>query len=221
MNMNNNYFGRILIGLFMIFFGVSFLLGQFNIGFSLLRFWPVIIIVVGIYLLTKKSNAVGLIMLVLGVLFLASSFFDISVFGLLWPLILIAVGASILFKPKFMTNINDTGTISEETINATAIFGGVSKKVISKSFKGGSVTYAFGGFTIDLRHAVIAEGAEIVLDGAFGGGEVYVPTNVAVISDGSAIFGAWENKSEVPENPVATITIRGAVVFGGVEIKNS
>ncbi|WKZ30434.1 MAG: DUF5668 domain-containing protein [Candidatus Dojkabacteria bacterium] len=218
--MNNNQMGRMLIGFLLIFFGLSFLLDQFSIGFSPVRFWPVIILAVGLYMLARKSTAMGIIMLGFGAVFLVSSLFSINAFGLLWPLVLIGVGGMILFKPKFPGRVNESNITSEDVIDGTAFFGAVSKKVVSKNFKGGKIVYMFGGFTLDLRNAQVEDGAEIVLDGLFGGGEVFIPHDVAVISDGTVIFGGWENKAVVPDKPVATIKITGAIVFGGVEIKN-
>jgi len=90
----------------------------------------------------------------------------------------------------------------------------------SKNFKGGEVNTVFGGYQLDLRDVKVAkEGAEININCAFGGVEIFVPKDCRVVTNGTGILGGWtpDLKSNEVETPV--LTISGVVAFGAVDIK--
>jgi hypothetical protein len=96
---------------------------------------------------------------------------------------------------------NDNG----EYIDVQAIFGGIKKTIQSKNFKGGEIVSFMGGSEInfmqcDIQHPVILEVNEI-----------------------SAVFGGVEDKrsfnNSVPDSE-KRILLKGACVFGGIEVTN-
>lgn len=219
MHSQSNFGVRIFIGLLMILFGVSFLFNQFGISFPLSKFWPIILIALGGFMIYQKRSAAGIILSAIGLVFLGSAFFSFNAFSLFWPLLIIGVGVALLFKPNFFSGMNESGITTEDTFTASTIFGGLKRKIVSKAFKSGRFTTLFGGTEIDLRDAIVADNAEIVIDSLFGGVEIIVPEGMNVVSDGAALFGAWENNTDVYEKPVSTLKVTGSVLFGGVEIK--
>lgn len=116
-----------------------------------------------------------------------------------------------------------TGTGGEDYIDLTAVFGGIKKRIYSKSFKGGQFTNIFGGTELDLSQADI-EGT-VIVDGVqvFGGVELVVPGNWEVVSDVTSIFGGIEDKRPIQAGVTPSgkrLVLTGTCVFGGIEIKS-
>lgn len=109
-----------------------------------------------------------------------------------------------------------------DVIDATAVFGGVKKNVLSKSFKGGDVTTFMGGAEINLTQADFAGKAAIDCFNMFGGTKLIIPPDWEVQSDVVAIFGGVDDKRP-PANataPAKVLYLDGTCIFGGLEIKS-
>lgn len=171
----------------------------------------------------------------------------------LWPIILIVIGAMFLFKPKskrwrecgekkstdmkpeeptvFLEVKAGTDTpktepvgISEDDyLDTTSIFGGTEKVVLSKNFKGGSMTNIFGGSEINLTQADINGTARLDVTAIFGGATLIVPANWVVKSEAVTIFGGISDKRSVggySDSTAKNLIIKGTILFGGLEIKS-
>jgi len=97
----------------------------------------------------------------------------------------------------------------------------------SQDFQGGDVTAIFGGVELDMTEANMqAKEATLAITAIFGGVEIRVPPNWQVAFRGAPIFGGIEDKTrtarvEDPANSnLKVLVITGAVIFGGLEIKN-
>ncbi len=114
--------------------------------------------------------------------------------------------------------------ISGNKLNATAIFGGGKRQVVSENFEGGTVSAVFGGFELDLRKANMAgDSAMLSVDAVFGGAEIKVPQNWDVVLHGTGIFGGYSDETMHPgaQTPgIKTLILTGSAIFGGVEVKN-
>ncbi len=110
----------------------------------------------------------------------------------------------------------------EDFIDATSIFGGVHKKMVSKNFKGGDVVTIMGGTEIDLSQADFAGIARLDVPQVMGGTKIIVPAHWEVRSEVSAIFAGFEDKRQQPaiQNPDKSLIIEGTSIFGGIELKN-
>ena len=109
-----------------------------------------------------------------------------------------------------------------DTIDATAIFGGVKKNVLSKAFKGGDVTTFMGGAEINLTQADLKDRAVIDCFNMFGGTKLIIPPDWEVQSDIMAIFGGVDDKRP-PASASSTgkvLYLDGTCLFGGLEIKS-
>ena len=90
-------FTRVLIGSFVILFGIGLLLDQtglsdeFRLDWLFTNLWPVFLILLGISFLLKKDIIPGTIITFLGISFLSSSLFDWSIWGLIWPMFIICL----------------------------------------------------------------------------------------------------------------------------------
>lgn len=215
------------IGLFLILLGVGFLGNQFDIfpvGEILKYLWPSLITLVGVYLLFKarRQLIIGLIITLIGIFSLIDTTVDlpISIWDL-WPLVFIAIGINVLLNGRLdFTSKNESKT---DFLESTAVFWGDSKKVNSKSFKGGNINAIFGGCEIDLTNTVFEnKEARISILCLFGGIDLKLPNNCIVVNNGVGIFGGFEEKLSSIKDDESTqkLIIEGSAIFGGVSIKS-
>ena len=111
----------------------------------------------------------------------------------------------------------------ESTIDYTAVFHHIERRIVAKNFRGGKLAVVFGGFTIDLREADIdGPVAFLHADAIFGGGEIFVPDNWDISMRGSGVFGGYSNETlhRPLDGTAKRLVIEGAAVFGGIVVKN-
>jgi hypothetical protein len=118
---------------------------------------------------------------------------------------------------------SDIPPSTETTIDYTAVFHHIERRIVAKNFRGGKLSVVFGGFTIDLREADI-DGplAFLHADAVFGGGEIFIPDTWQVSVRGSGVFGGYSNETQQrpPTADSKHLIIEGAAVFGGIVVKN-
>lgn len=210
-----------LVGIGFIVLGVLFLLGLVtDFDFSLGKWWPLFLILIGVGSLTKGSTKGGVIVIAIGVVFLLNSLdvLDVS-FWLLWPIALIAVGVAILFgHSRSRRSANDAPPAGDD-LAVSALFSGSEQRIDSQRFNGGNVSVTFGGAEIDLRGAAMeGNAATINVNAVFGGVKLQVPPDWAVEVRADSTFGGVEKKRPDPAEPKATLTVTGSCLFGGIEI---
>jgi len=190
--------GRVWLGLFFLLFGFGFLLHQADVidfPHLLSAWWPFILIIIGIIQLinrTHSTTVLGLLFLLVGGLFFVNEWFDLNLIFYLWPIIFILIGFVIIFTRLKLEKTSH----SSDNLNTSVLFSGAEIKSQSKNFQGGSVMTIFGGAEIDLRDAVIADGASLDLTSVMGGTSIMVPENVQVEISGMPIFGGWEDNTK-------------------------
>jgi predicted membrane protein len=120
------------------------------------------------------------------------------------------------------TSTSHEGYTSEDYIDATAFFGGVHKKIVSKNFKGGDIVTIMGGTELDLTQADITGVVKLDVVQIMGGTKIIVPAHWEVRSEVTAIFAGFEDKRQQPSisNPDKILIIQGTSIFGGIELKN-
>jgi predicted membrane protein len=107
--------------------------------------------------------------------------------------------------------------------DTTAVFCGMRRKIISKHFKGGDVISLFGGVEIDLTRADVQGRAIIDATVVFGGLRLFVPASWDVQVDMTNVMGGVDDRREVvgvAPDPNKILSLTGAVVMGGVEIRS-
>jgi predicted membrane protein len=122
--------------------------------------------------------------------------------------------------PGFGTS--QEGYTSEDFIDSTSIFGGVHKKIVSKTFKGGDIVTMMGGTEIDLSQADFTGTIRLDVTQIMGGTKIIVPPHWEVRSEVTAIFAGFEDKRQQPAvlNSEKILVIDGTSIFGGIELKN-
>jgi predicted membrane protein len=230
--------GRGTSGLFwgalLVLGGVALLLDHMGIVSvdRLWRFWPLLLVCAGIpNIMTREHRLWGILMITGGVL-LQLNELGIAHFRWndIWPILLIAVGLVLMWGAIEARNkpaLPSGGGNPRTTLNESAVFGGIERRVTSQDFQGGQVNAIFGGVEIDLTDANMqADEATLEINAIFGGVEIRLPETWQVAFRGTPIFGGIADKTRVsrtadlndPRRKVLILT--GAVIFGGVEIKN-
>jgi predicted membrane protein len=222
--------GRAMGGLIIILVGSALLLRQLDIPMPHWLFsWQMILIVIGLFSGVRHSfkGWSWTVPIFIGLIFLADHLIDDFHFHrFFWPVMIIGFGLYMILKPKKKGGMYWVAEDSDETmLDATAIFGGVKKNIITKDFKGGEVTSLFGGSEIILSQADINGRVGLDITTLFGGSKIIVPANWQINSDGLvAIFGGMEDKRAIQANPLPDpnkiLVIKGLVMFGAIEIKS-
>ena len=242
--------GKFLIAVLLIAAGI--LMFARNMGwiheaiFDFVVSWQSLLIVLGLYFLTRRNRVVGIATLVIGIYFLLIKLYCLPALSreIVWPVALIAVGIAFLFKAKrksdyyrsFDSNKScgsfDSSTEGEESsecytangfLNSNNLFGGVRHVVLDEVFKGAKIRNSFGGTTIDLRHTHIEKGETIIdIESNWGGVELYIPADWKVINRCSPFFGGCDDKRSQATitDPERVLIICGNITFGGLEIRD-
>ena len=220
-----------LSGLILIAIGLLFLLDHMDvihIG-NVMRFWPMILIVVGLSKFLSEHNRVSAVILIL-----IGGYFQLNNLGLInlswntfWPLLLIVAGILMIFTRFDFGRTQRSSNTPTDVLNEFALFGGVERRVTANNFRGGRVEAIFGGVEVDFRSAEIeGEEAVVEVEAMFGGIELTVPDRWAVIYQGQSIFGGYSDETRQPAPDVMgnasrkTLILRGRALFGGIVVKN-
>jgi predicted membrane protein len=227
-------YGGLIPGAIILAVGLIFLLDGFGYirARNFLQFWPMILIFVGISKIVRRDARLwGAMVLLFGV-FLQLSNLGIGNFtwSQFWPLLLIAGGAMAMWSAiqarRGMPAVAEGDADPRNTLEESAIFGGVEKRLNSREFRGGRLQAIFGGIELDLRDADMIETEAVIHTNAiFGGIELRVPETWFVAARGQGVFGGFSDSTRYsppsdPEKPKKTLIVLGTALFGGVEIRN-
>lgn len=230
---------KILMGIAVITFGILFLLERQGMPFpKWLISWKTIVIAAGLISLYKHGLLHFFSWAIIGVgfAFLFHDFYPHSVDRqLILPILVIGFGlhlvlkhSSILGKKKHLnqetTIFDDSKEMSsEDFIRSSTIFGGVTKNVVTKTFKGAQLNTVFGGTEINLMKADIEGPITINTRTVFGGMTLIVPANWQIHSNVTTIAGSVEDQrgfsSDAEFESSKLVTLTGTCLFGGVEIR--
>jgi predicted membrane protein len=243
--------GKIAGGLAIVFFGIVYLLKQ--LGYDIptyLLSWQMVLIAVGIVILVKHKfrKFHGYLLIIIGKLFLLAEWFPSLInTKIILPIALIIVGLVVVFSKKKRFGKHRKGhKFSKENwrhihearqrgynyykyneddfIDSVSFFGGITKKVVSKNFKGADIVSFFGGTDVNLSQADFQDRIVVDLTNIFGGTTLTIPDNWEVISEVTSIFGAFEDKRppyDRDSNEASKVVIlRGTCIFGGIEVNS-
>jgi predicted membrane protein len=216
----------VLVGLFLVLRNTGFFPGFIeNIIFS----WPMLLITIGVVITigSSGSKTSGIIVMAVGAFFLIPHIFretfDVNMF---WPSIFIIIGVIFIFSRRKGWNSVTTSTqTGDDYIDYVHVFSGGERQIVSDNFRGGKVTAVFGGSEIDLTKARLAPGiSELELACVFGGTTIIVPDEWNIKIEVVPVLGGFGDSRKL--NPGRTVdtskqlVIKGAVVFGGGEVKS-
>ncbi len=218
--------GKALAGIILVTIGAA-LLGR-EMGLDIPHWvltWEMLLIGIGLFVGARRMFRPGgwLVMVLVGSVFMLSDFTDVEVGHYIWPSAIILFGLWMILRPKrSRREWGYTESVSGDNyIDANSVFGGSKKKITAKDFKGGAINSVFGGNDLDFMQADINGSAVIEVNIVFGGAKLLVPNHWKVQSDVDCVFGAVEDKRrDATEVSDKTLVLKGAVVFGGIEIKS-
>lgn len=247
-NRHNQY----LTGLVLILIGAALLVDRMGVPLPYWLFtWPMLLIVIGLYSGIKHSfrNSAWIILIAIGSFFLVDDFIpELRLQPLFWPVVIIGLGVLFIIKPRrrerdwrfdwnndkgrfgrkkdtpFYTPGQETVSDSNDYFNIHSVFSGVKRNVLSKNFKGGSISCVFGGVEIDLTQADFTGKAVIRMEEVFGGTKLVIPADWVVLNEIEGIFHGVEDKrnyhATVAAGPNKVLILRGSAVFAGIEIRS-
>jgi len=215
--------------------------------------WQMGLIVLGLFVGIKSSfrNFGWFVLMAVGGVYLIGDFVPGMHFKVyFWPIIIMLIGLAMIFKPRrrytedycrnrwerrwhrrhgnysgnrFSTCANDESSSSDDRVDMDGVFSGFKKNIISKDFKGGTISNVFSGGSLNLSQADINGTVVLELKQVFSGIKIIVPSNWEIQVDVNTMFGGVEDKrphQTIITNPEKVLVIKGNTVFGGIEIQN-
>jgi len=216
----------VLVGLFLVLRNTGFFPDFIdNIIFS----WPMLLITIGVVITIGSSGTKtsGIIVLAVGAFFLIPHIFrETFNVNMFWPSIFIIIGVIFIFsRRKGWNSMSTSPQVGDDYIDYVHVFSGGERQIVSDNFRGGKVTAVFGGSEIDLTKAKLGPGvSDLELACVFGGCTIIVPDDWNVKIEVVPVLGGFGDSRKL--NPGRTIdttrqlVIKGAVVFGGGEVKS-
>lgn len=227
---NKAFIGVILVlaGLFLVIRNTGFFPDFIdNVIFS----WPMLLVVIGLVMtLGASEKTAGIIVMAVGGFFMIPLLFreTFHMYNMFWPSIFIIVGVIFIVsrgKNWNRANLNSKGVIGDDYVDYVNVFSGGERQVVSQNFRGGKISAVFGGIELDLTKAGLAPGvSELEIACVFGGATLIVPDDWYITIDVTPVLGGFSDSRRLTPgrtiDPSKHLIIKGAVVFGGGEIKS-
>lgn len=228
-----NIDNRIIIGIILVIVGLFLVMrntGIFphfidNVIFS----WQMLLVTIGLVITLGSSGGKtpGVIIMAVGGFFLIPLIFrETFNINMFWPAIFIIVGIIFIFSKRRGWNSNPSvPLVGDDYIDYVHIFSGGERQIVSENFRGGKITAVFGGSEIDLTKAKLAQGvSELEIACVFGGTTIIVPDEWNVKIEVTPILGGFGDSRKLHPGRAIDMSrqliVKGAVVFGGGEVKS-
>jgi predicted membrane protein len=218
----------VIAGLFLVIRNTGFFPDFIdNVIFS----WPMLLVAIGLVMtLGATEKTAGIIVMAVGGFFMIPLIFreTFHMYNMFWPSIFIIIGVIfIASRGKHWThsNLNSKEVAGDDYIDYVNVFSGGERQVVSQNFKGGRISSVFGGIELDLTQATLAPGvSEIEIACIFGGATIIVPDDWHVTIEVTPVLGGFSDTRKLRPgrtvDPSKHLVIKGAVVFGGGEVKS-
>ncbi len=224
---------RVIIGVVLVLAGLFLVIR--NTGFfpdfidHVVFSWPMLLVIIGLVMtIGATEKTAGIIIMAVGGFFMIPLVFreTFHMYNMFWPSIFIIIGVIfIVTQRKGWNATNSKGMIGDDIIDYINVFSGGERQIVSQNFRGGKITTVFGGIELDLTKAKLAPGRnEIEIACVFGGATIIVPDTWYVTIEVTPVLGGFSDSRKLsPGRTVESssqLIIKGAVVFGGGEIKS-
>jgi predicted membrane protein len=224
---------RVIIGVILVLAGLFLVMK--NTGFfpdfidHVIFSWPMLLVAIGLVMtLSASEKTTGVIVMAVGGFFLIPMIFreTFHVYNMFWPSIFIIVGVIfIATKRRGWNSVSSKGVIGDDYIDYVNVFSGGERQIVSDNFKGGKLSAVFGGIEVDMTKAKLAPGiSELEIACVFGGATIIVPDDWYVTIEVTPVLGGFSDSRKLSPgrtiDPSKHLVIKGAVVFGGGEVKS-
>lgn len=220
---NDSPWGRFAFGAILLTVGTVFWLDRIGRleARQWIPWWPLALIVMGLAHVPQRRWGAAAVWISIGVIFLMpvlglAHFGPWRILGL-WPLLISAGGVTLILQAL------RPSVPAANRFHAIAVMGGNVRAIGSQEFYGGEAVAVMGGVDIDLTAARLHQGEAVIDVLAFWGGVgIRVPAGWKVVNRIAEILGGYDDKTVAPTDPNAPrLVIRGSVIMGGIEVKNS
>jgi predicted membrane protein len=224
---------RVIIGTILVLAGLALVIR--NTGFfpdfidNVIFSWPMLLVGIGLVMTIGASEkTAGIIIMAVGGFFMIPLIFreTFHMYNMFWPSIFIIIGIIfIVTKRKGWGSVLSKGMANDDYIDYVSIFSGSERQIISQNFKGGKISSVFGGIDLDLTKAKLAPGRNMLeVAAVFGGVGIIVPDEWFVTIEVTPVLGGFTDSRRLTPgmniDRTSQLVIKGAVVFGGGEVKN-
>jgi len=216
----------VLAGLFLVIRNTGFFPDFIdNVIFS----WPMLLVAIGLVMtLGASEKTAGVIVMAVGGFFMIPLIFreTFHMYNMFWPSIFIIVGVIFIVSRRRGWNaVKSKGTVGDDYIDYVNVFSGGERQIVSQNFRGGKISAVFGGIELDLTKATLAAGvSDLEIACVFGGATIIVPDDWWVTIEVTPILGGFSDSRKLsPGRAVDSskhLLIKGAVIFGGGEVKS-
>jgi predicted membrane protein len=191
--------------------------------------WPMLLVAVGLVMtLGAAEKTAGIIVMAVGGFFLIPAIFreTFHAYNMFWPSIFIIIGVIfIATKRRGWDSVTSRGVAGDDYIDYVNVFSGGERQIVSENFKGGKISAVFGGMELDMTKAKLAPGrSELEIACVFGGATLIVPDDWHVLIEVTPVLGGFNDSRKLSPgriiDPTKQLVIKGAVVFGGGEVKS-
>ena len=222
--------GRLLFGMLLVSVGLLWTLD--NLGIAevdlILTWWPILLVAYGFVRVTGLDGirrvVSGSLFMIAGAWLLARELgiVHVSIFRL-WPVFMIVVGASLVWRSIRGPGLSRDAADGSAYPRPFAFMGGIESRIESNQLVGLEATAVMGGIEADLTGATPRDKVVVAEVFAFWGGiELIVPEDWRVTSEVAPIMGGVEDSTRFAGGDApTTLVVRGLVVMGGVEIRNT
>ena len=224
---------RPIIGVILVMVGLFLVLR--NTGFfpefidHVIFSWPMLLVAIGLVMtLGAAEKTSGVIVMAVGGFFLIPMIFRETFhdYNMFWPSIFIIIGVIFIStKRRGWNSVSSKGIVGDDYIDYVNVFSGGERQIISENFKGGRISAVFGGMELDLTKAKLAPGRnDLEIACVFGGATLIVPDDWNISIEVTPVLGGFTDSRKLTPgrtvDPTKQLVIKGAVVFGGGEIKS-
>jgi predicted membrane protein len=229
-HLSNN---RVIIGVVLVLAGL-FLVVR-NTGFfpdfidNVIFSWQMLLVVIGLVMTIGASEKTGgIIVMAVGGFFMIPLLFreTFHMYNMFWPAVFIIIGVIFIStKRRGWGTATSKGIAGDDYVDLVNVFSGGERQIVSQNFQGGKISAVFGGIELDLTKAKLTQGVS-VLDIAcvFGGATIIVPDDWYVTIEVTPVLGGFSDTRKLNPgrtvDPAKHLLIKGAVVFGGGEVKS-
>lgn len=222
--------GRLLLGLAFVTLGLLWTLENLDVpgASQVLRLWPSVLVLYGFLRVTgldgSRRVVSGVLFMLAGGWMLARELglVHVSIFNL-WPVWLIIVGCMMVWRSMRGPGPEHDSSYRNSYPRPFGLMGVTSRKATSQDFVGLEATAVMGGVVMDMI-AARPRGREVVAEvfAWWGGIELVVPEDWQVVSEVTPIMGGVEDATRFAGGqPATTLVVRGLVIMGGVEVRNT
>ncbi|MGE5488722.1 MAG: LiaF transmembrane domain-containing protein [bacterium] len=201
--------------------GVLLLLDRngFLDAWSILRYWPIPLILLGILSLTRTGPRIPGVVLAGAGLLGAGEWFGAS----LWPLAIIAAGVALMWAA--LGGLRAGSGRDPVRLSASAVLMPVERRLSTPEFEGGEALAMWGALDVNLRQADIRGGEAVIRAHAlFADITFHVPEDWIVHVEGIPLLGRYSDSTRHPPSgraePPKRLVVTGFALFGGVDVRN-